>query len=53
MRGRFRESESAEAPPHQAEIRFSLRACRPLPASGARDAEGGAEQKLRLTSAID
>jgi len=38
MRGRCRESEPAEAPPHRAEIRFSLGVCRPLPASGAREA---------------
>jgi hypothetical protein len=38
MRGRFRESELVEAPPHRAEIWFSLGACCPLPASGARSA---------------
>jgi hypothetical protein len=38
MRGRFRESELVETPPHRAEIWFSLGACCPLPASGARDA---------------
>ena len=38
MRGRFRESELAETPPHRAEFRFPLGVCRPLPASGAREA---------------
>jgi hypothetical protein len=38
MRGRFRESELVEAPPHRAEIRFSLGARCPLPARGARKA---------------
>jgi hypothetical protein len=38
MRGRFRESELVEAPPHRAEIQFSLGACCPLPARGARKA---------------
>ena len=38
MRGRFRESELVEAPPHRAEFSFSLGACRPLPATGAREA---------------
>ena len=36
MRGRFRESELVEAPPHQAEIWFSSVPCGPLPASGYR-----------------
>jgi hypothetical protein len=30
MRGPFRESELAEAPPHQAELWFSFLPCRPL-----------------------
>ena len=38
MRGRLRESELVEVPPHRAEIRFSLGACCPLPARGARNA---------------
>jgi hypothetical protein len=49
MRGRFRESELVEAPPHQAESWFSVLPCCPLHspsktgvnalmASGARDA---------------
>src|SRR5260370_41239908 len=38
LRGRFRESELVEAPPHRAEIWFSLGARCPLPASGARKA---------------
>src|SRR5437879_914842 len=38
MRGRFRESEPVEAPPHRAEIRFSLGTFSPLFASGARNA---------------
>src|SRR5260370_5220760 len=38
MRGRFRESKLVEAPPHRAEFWFSLSACGPLPASGARNA---------------
>jgi hypothetical protein len=38
MRGRFRESELVERPPHRAEIRFSSVPCCPLPASGAREA---------------
>src|SRR5260370_37212312 len=38
MRGRFRESERVETPPHRAEFWFSLGACGPLPASGARKA---------------
>ncbi len=39
MRGRFRESEPVETPPHRAEIWFSAVPCRPLPARGARSAE--------------
>src|ERR1700730_9377025 len=38
MRGPSRESELVEAPPHRAEIRSSSVPCRPLPASGARNA---------------
>src|ERR1700720_4158685 len=38
MRGRTRVSERVEAPPHRAEIGFSSLPCRPLPASGARNA---------------
>src|ERR1700730_12551544 len=38
MRGRSRESEPVETPPHQAEFWLSLVPCRPLPASGARKA---------------
>jgi hypothetical protein len=38
MRGPRSESELVEAPPHRAEIRFSLGACCPLPARGARKA---------------
>jgi hypothetical protein len=38
MRRPLRESELVEAPPHRAEIWFSLGACCPLPASAARDA---------------
>ena len=38
MRGRFRESELVETPPHRAEFWFTLGACCPLPARGAREA---------------
>jgi hypothetical protein len=38
MRGRHRESELVEAPPHRAEIGFSSVPCGPLPARGARNA---------------
>jgi tripartite-type tricarboxylate transporter receptor subunit TctC len=38
MRGRFRESELVETPPHRAEFGIPLMPRRPLPASGARDA---------------
>jgi hypothetical protein len=38
MRGPIRESELVEAPPHRAEFLFSVVPCRPLPASGAREA---------------
>jgi hypothetical protein len=38
MRGPLRESELVEAPPHRAEIGFSVGECCPLPASGARKA---------------
>jgi hypothetical protein len=36
VRGRFRESELVEAPPHRAEFWSSFLPCGPLPASGAR-----------------
>jgi nitrite reductase/ring-hydroxylating ferredoxin subunit len=48
MRVRFRESELVESPPHRAEIRFSLGVCRPLPASGARNART-ARQSLQAS----
>ena len=38
MRGRFRESELVETPPHQAEFEFSVLPRGPLPARGARNA---------------
>jgi hypothetical protein len=38
MRGRRRESEPAETPPHRAEFRFSSLLLGPLPARGARSA---------------
>jgi hypothetical protein len=38
MRGPSRESERVETPPHRAEFLFSALPCRPLPASGAREA---------------
>jgi hypothetical protein len=38
MRGRSRESEPVETPPHRAELWFSSVPCRPLPARGARSA---------------
>jgi len=37
MRGRSRESELVETPPHRAEFLFSALPCGPLPASGARE----------------
>jgi hypothetical protein len=42
MRGRCRESELVEAPPHRAEFWFSLGGLGPLPARGARDASRSA-----------
>src|ERR1700731_2420624 len=36
MRGRCRESEPVEAPPHRAELGFSFLPCCPLPAGGYR-----------------
>src|SRR5450631_3692824 len=38
MRGRHRESELVETPPHWAELGFSSVPCGPLPARGARSA---------------
>jgi hypothetical protein len=38
MRGRSRESELVETPPHRAELWSSAMPCRPLPARGARNA---------------
>jgi glycerol-3-phosphate acyltransferase PlsY len=57
MRGRFRESELVETPPHRADIRFSLNARCPLPASGAREAAPLSNRRKRtettMPSSID
>jgi hypothetical protein len=53
MRGRFRESELVEAPPHQAEIWFALFARYPLPASGAREAARSAIAASLRDGALD
>jgi tripartite-type tricarboxylate transporter receptor subunit TctC len=47
MRGRFRESELVEAPPHRAEFWFSRCGLGPLPASGARGAVVARVRRLR------
>src|SRR5260370_3566673 len=56
-RGRGRESEPAETPPHRAEIGFSSVPCRPLPASGAREAallgNGSKCQKRHTGNRVD
>jgi hypothetical protein len=54
MRGRFRESELVEAPPHQAEFWSSFLPCGPLPASGARCAAAPSNRSkcLRLHTRI-
>jgi tripartite-type tricarboxylate transporter receptor subunit TctC len=51
MRGRSRESELVEAPPHRAEFWFSFLPWGPLPASGARCAgQSGAREAVLLGS---